>query len=376
MNDKKHKVKIETLTLVHVGSGENLRKDTDFFFDNGNICIIDERKLLDVIGKDNLYQWLNLVERSWEQQQYRQQRPETVKQLVNRIKRNCPIERYTKRHFKCLAVEKTNTMRECIHDGMGKPYIPGSSIKGAIRTAILTSIAKDNAQQYITFNGNNIDVNDSDIFGNSANNSVFRFLQIGDAIFNEGDEVATRLVLLNIHGNNGLFDDGHHKDQLVEAISYNKVAYCNIKINNIANKSFSEQTNGETKSLPSVMQSPQSLFKAINEHTRRLLEGDIEFWNEYEGDEFKESYIKSDNEILAIIKTCKSNECVLRLGHASGWNFITGGWAKEYPEFERRILSKARPGNRDRYYQYPFPKSRRVEDDGRILGFVKLSLMD
>jgi CRISPR type III-A-associated RAMP protein Csm5 len=34
------------------------------------------------------------------------------------------------------------TLKECIHSGLGVPYIPGSSIKGAIRTAIVATLAQ------------------------------------------------------------------------------------------------------------------------------------------------------------------------------------------------------------------------------------------
>ena len=63
---------------------------------------------------------------------------------------------------------------------------------------------------------------------------------------------------------------------------------------------------------------------------------------------------------------------MLRIGHGSGWRFITGAWSEQLKNFNE-IVNASRP-NSYRYTQYDFPKSRRIDEDGDVLGFVKLSM--
>jgi hypothetical protein len=72
---------------------------------------------------------------------------------------------------------------------------------------------------------------------------------------------------------------------------------------------------------------------------------------------------------------------VLRVGHGSGWLGMTGGWAKNDKYIADRkiwdaIEDKSRPNNKRNYSDYPFPKSRRMDDEGELLGFIKLTLLE
>jgi hypothetical protein len=65
----------------------------------------------------------------------------------------------------------------------------------------------------------------------------------------------------------------------------------------------------------------------------------------------------------------------LRIGHASGWRFITGAWSEQLPFFDSSVVNAARSGNASKYSEYSFPKSRRTASDGDLMGFVKLSML-
>ena len=56
---------------------------------------------------------------------------------------------------------------------------------------------------------------------------------------------------------------------------------------------------------------------------------------------------------------------------------MTGGWAKNEKFIDEQlydqIVFQTRPGN-SRYREYFFPKTRRMDEEGELLGFVKLSL--
>jgi hypothetical protein len=62
------------------------------------------------------------------------------------------------------------------------------------------------------------------------------------------------------------------------------------------------------------------------------------------------------------------------LGQAIGWRFITGAWTETLDEdiFYREIVPMARFKN-ERYSNYVFPKSRRIDDESYVFGFLKLT---
>ena len=113
----------------------------------------------------------------------------------------------------------------------------------------------------------------------------------------------------------------------------------------------------------------------INKHTKYLVNDEISYWEgkleEYDG---AEDFIESLRKVLDSAEKCKDGkECVLRIGHGSGWRFITGAWSESLDNFSD-IVAASRPNN-NVYQGYDFPKSRRMDPDGDILGFVKLSIM-
>lgn len=128
-------IKIETLTSVHIGSGESLQYGTDFvpakIDDENYLSVVDPKKVLNLIGIENISYWVAAIERK-----------ESTSSVVKRFAPTAKVEDYSKRMIvEWSAAKGTDTLKEHIHDGRGIPYIPGSSIKGAIRTAVLASLA-------------------------------------------------------------------------------------------------------------------------------------------------------------------------------------------------------------------------------------------
>ncbi|MDD5995656.1 MAG: type III-A CRISPR-associated RAMP protein Csm5 [Bacteroidales bacterium] len=373
------KIKIETLTAVHIGSGETLQYGTDFVpgktEDGDVLSIIEPRKVLDLIGVDNVQQWVKAIERK-----------EPTSQVVKRYVPNAKLEDYSNRIIlEWSDVRDTDTLKEQIHNGQGRPYIPGSSIKGAIRTSILASLAdtiqsKENkidksGKDFKGFFKQKADAKriESELFGATPNNDIFRFLQVGDAYFGELREVAIRMVNINERERHSFWDTS--KPQLIEAISPEDDSEFQLKLN-ISGYNFSR---GKVNQLPSCMSSEAELFRTINTHTQKLLCEELEYWEEREDKDESDKvtiYLEKVNDILSIARACKDGkECILRIGHGSGWCFITGAWAKSLKNFDSLVVPVSRPKNSN-YEQYDFPKTRRVDDECELLGFVKLSIVE
>ncbi len=378
-------INIETLTAVHIGSGNSLQYGNDFIRDNiikdkvelDVLGIVDPAKILELIGVDHIPQWTAAIERN-----------ESAKKIVHLYAPNSKLSDYTSRFIiNFTSIKNSDTLKEHIHDGRGIPYIPGSSIKGAIRTAILSSLINNSSEQFEDKikertkdgrekkdrNGNcklSADTIENELFGNDPKVDVFRFLQIGDAYFGNNYEIAIRMVNINERKRESYWDTS--KSQLIEAISNGDKTTFQIKINS-ALYNFAQS---KVHSLPECMTSIPALFSTINNHTKHLIDEELTYWNEQSINDHSgnvDVYMEKIGQIQKEIMRCKDGkECVLRIGHGSGWRFITGAWSEKLNSFNPVVMSAARPNN-FRYSEYNFPKTRRVDEECELLGFVKLT---
>lgn len=370
------KIKISTLTPVHIGSGNFLQNNMDFVQDydgeDSYLYVVDPKKILEFVGVERIDEWVKAIENG-----------QSIKSFV----RNASPKNYSSRSILNFSnVKPADTLKECIHNGMGLAYIPGSSIKGAIRTAVLATYSDE-----VNNLESKIDISDKDrytgevrkpkasakkveseLFGANPNTDIFRFVQIGDAYFEEDSEIATNLININQTHKDTLIDVSKH--QIVEAIGTGVDSEFQMKIA----KEFYEFSKSRCEAIdnmPDRIQSVSSLFNVINEHTKRLVNYEIDYWKECEVSG-AEGYVDSMKDILDKVNECqKDKECILRIGHASGWRFITGAWTVKLQNFEKLVIPTSRPNN-SRYTEYDFPKSRRLDMDSDIIGFVKLCIVE
>lgn len=371
-------IRIQTLTPIHIGSGEFLRNNADFveYKENGlsYIGVIDPKRVLDLIGEEHMDKWLLSIERM-----------ENIQNFISYINRDALPTDYILRKLvnKVAFIKDGDTLKMCIHDGLGKPYIPGSSIKGAIRTAVLATLPKTamalNNIVKVKYNGKK-DVSaksvEAEVFGSDPTSDFFRFVKVGDAYFECGCEFVDRLINLNIReSTRDLIDKG--KAQLVEAINVGQSSNFMMKVDKTDYDNAKERWSGSKPLgiLPKEMENIASLFGMVNVHTAKLLEDEIKYWKGKTGYSGASRYIENLNKILHEVKQCKSGkECVLRIGHTSGWRFMTGAWPENLKNFKSDIVPASRYNNEFKYKQFDFPKSRRMDENSGVWGFVKLSV--
>lgn len=363
-------IKIETLSQIHIGNGLFLQKGSDFLVDSHSLYVLNMDKLGSVIGTDeaNIKEWLDAIDEGCS---------ETF--IKTRIK-DMPYGRFSKR---CIASnvdfdQGQNTLKEYIHDGLGRPYIPGSSIKGAIRTAILSTLAKKEITKKLEKEKDQrkwkkiIFGMESDLLhfisydkrgkrDLSPTTDLFRFVTTGDAYFDKGVELVVKQMNLNIREQESLIDE--KRQQAVETIRKGVSSQFRLKVSD----EFFQKTD---------IYDLHDLFELINNHTCQLICDEINFWDKGEGSKYtgQDPYLDQLEIILDEIDKCQPNECVLRMGQASGWRFVTGAWLEEIDKayFDKEIVPLCRPRNNN-YQQYSFPKSRRIDDSSDVFGFVKLT---
>ena len=113
-------------------------------------------------------------------------------------------------------------------------------------------------------------------FGGSPNEDIFRFLQVGDAYFAKGSEVALRMIMgLNITTSNDLQPQKTEKPQIVEAINERIQSEFSIKISLSHYEKVRER--GNIGGMPEDIQTLENLFKTINNHTEKLVKQEIKF---------------------------------------------------------------------------------------------------
>nr|NQU94493.1 type III-A CRISPR-associated RAMP protein Csm5 [Bacteroidota bacterium] len=365
--------KIETITPVHIGSGVEFQKNTEFLNQGEQVGIIDEKKVLDIIGTENIGQWVSIIEKGKPLLDYLELRKPGIQisEVCSRV-----MDVY------CESIANVKSLKEQLHNGTAKPYIPGSSLKGAIRTAIFTSLVNRlSGIPDSDFFNRKKQLDDSwiskKLFGKDPNHDSLRFLHVGDVMFEKHSTLAMNVMSMNyMHRDISL---NKSVGQLTEAIGSGMESDFKLAIDQIKLKENLMRKNIHTDIH--FLDSYETLLTIINKHTIKLLQEEIELWDEYKNYQVVDEYLKNLSGILDAARDYKANEALLRLGHGSGWTFMTGNWAKKNmhlvpDEIWGKIVNKARPGNMRKYADYDmFPKSRRMDEDGDLLGFVKLKYL-
>lgn len=397
MNNKNTiSIQLETLTPIHIGSGEELQGNFEYLYfqDEGILAVIDSNKIMDIIGNDieNINRWVESIDNQ-----------QSILEAIPELRNVNPTE-IAKRiiHiFDNAPNPEKNTVKEQIHLGQQQPTIPGSSLKGAIRTAILTKLIKEKS----AFAGNFKNIKNykrefsdtgiiteylgkevkkdhrtgKEISKYSANKDVMRFLRVSDFYFDTQTTVVKNTVI-NLF-NNG-WGEKKQESAYWECIPQNVTAKGSIQTPNKLIQRVQDNEYITQKDFDFNLLEIKRLFKLINKHTLSLVDREIGFWEDQDNPLAIGDYFSHLERIEKELKNCDEKSCIIRVGASNGWEFITGGWASGTDDYDDYILEERtwndlkkqlRKGN------YPdsmtFPKTRKMIDGGMPMGFVKLSLI-
>jgi len=119
-----YKLALQTLTPVHIGAGEELRLGFDFVIHNGRTWRLDVDAVLAA-------KWRQMGLDQSGSQRY----PLPGELLSPQDFNNAALFRYIARGVP-PSTKRDARLQACIKDPWDRPYIPGSSLKGALRTAL------------------------------------------------------------------------------------------------------------------------------------------------------------------------------------------------------------------------------------------------
>lgn len=160
---KTYKMKLKVLSPLFVGSGENYDR-CDYIYDEKEIHIIEQDKWIDYLIKNDLLdkfmEHLEIKGKSLEIDKWLKSEQKDLKEVIKK----CCINKFKVSNMNDF---KSNVVHSFIKNAEGKPYIPGSSIKGAIVSAIVGYYANkknlnENDIKYLKIKG--ISVSDSTTF--------------------------------------------------------------------------------------------------------------------------------------------------------------------------------------------------------------------
>ncbi len=373
-------IQITCLTPVHIGSGKELMADSEFISSSERLAVIDPKKVLSIIGTENIDKWVNIINKGGGIKNYLKQRKNNFK-LSDVSSREMDVY--------CSDLRNKHTLKEQLHDHRGFSIIPGSSLKGAIRTAVITELVNKNEavvmdalKQFRGFrNAYDFQKLESIILNKllvgqdrmNANKDIFRFLSVGDAYLQE-ETIATNVQVVNLEYEGWKIKRG--TDQLTEVIDIKSTTKVKLDLNH-----FMMQKNIETHQISGkntkFLYSFEDMFNIINNHTSFLLKKEIDFWkDEICSLENLNAYLENIGNLYAQTSTVGKKSAIIRLGGNSGWDSITGGWIKNNPhlldDYTYEKLTKLLNKGRDTTV---YPKTRKMDEDGLPMGFVRLDFI-
>jgi CRISPR-associated protein Csm5 len=322
-------VEIETLTPVHIGSGIELQSNFEYLHFAAENCLvlIDEKKVLDIIGEDRINQWVACIEKKESLLALiRQRKPDLTPQDV--AQRIIPLS--TK------GIVEQKTVREQLHSGNGQALMPGSSLKGALRTAVWAYLVRQNekdvakghklgrtrydnrAQQDV------IDYKDAtlmgEFMGKNPNEDIMRLLQVGDATFET--TICYRTDVANHKPQDESWALKPSILQYVEAIPAGKKTQSRLSFQ----ETLRQRAQGLFNPNADLIQ-PDVLFDLVNKHTRKVIADDLKFLEGKANSPLVYGdYIDTMNGIMDKIDMCGTRSCILRLGYGTGYRSMTGDW--------------------------------------------------
>ena len=387
----KQSVKVETLTPIHIGSGRAWMPDYEFilFTEEREIALIDEDKVVEGHEAEDLEQfishWVSTIEKEEDllpllRKRMPDLKPADVAQRVIKIIGKGPHR---------------SELKEQLHLGNPlQPCIPGSSLKGSMRTAILNQLINDQPDfvrdhRHLK-SGRKQHFKDLQViakyFGEKdrkfhgelrldANQDFLRMLRVNDIYLDSASECHQLEIINDQREGWGI---KHKETSYVECIPAGVQGKTQVQIPDLLMGAIQK---GRYKKTGSIRRNErylklETIFGLVNKMTKRLLDEEILFWEEENNPSVIGQYYGVLKKLRTQLDELPSDSCIIRVGAASGWSFMTGGWPKRQDLLDDQTWNNLRREIQKRNYPdfIPAPKTRKLLAGGMPLGFVKLTI--
>lgn len=340
-------LKLITISPVHIGCQETLSPYSDYIYKDEKIHIIDEDKLIEFFKSstniDNIIdEYMGTIKGQASSSITKRHNLEDFFE-----KYGLKLEDFTAHSIPCNAVIKQSIDR--MTNTSGRPYIPGSTIKGAIRTSLLYHHTLEEG------------LSEDRIFG-KFDKDVLKNLLISDT--NPGtidDLVVLKTVRYNLSKKKADIP------VIYESVKKGTEFKFNIKTKEVEDKRFNYLNSD----------SIATLFEKINKFSKATVERDLRVLESNSTPEINEIvsfYHQLKKEIN--IAESNNNTAIFRIGRGKTYFDNTIGIGLSDNEL-KQIIKRMGIGKRKTNPNF-FPKTRTAVGDNdiysQVLGWVKISL--
>ncbi len=358
------KCTIQTITPVHIGNDKEYGPSEYYLGKSikGNPILVktDINEVFKSLSDEQRDEFIqHLTDPSFQLGDYLEnvigKKPSEIKKYVSTVR--CKNPQVIREHIKTVE----------------KPYIPGSSIKGAIRTAILYNILSysdiNEIKDLIQIRGNNnfVKWRDGQTFQNQffsnprmneSYSSIFKFLQVTDTELASFPSIYA-LVSLKIGQNRNEWYSRNGKTVTTYAETIGIGRKLEFEINSSYNSQIHRELNVDDKIDYIKMDNIKDfLFK----FSRDYIDHEINFAQKYDIGFLEDFYLKLE-------KKNEPDSPLIRIGHGSGFLAVTIGLRLK--EEDRETYDMVRKTFR-RAYPFEFPKTRRLTGRKMPLGWTKV----
>lgn len=361
---------IEVLTPVHIGSGVKLAKDIDFTITTNTVTIVPQSELMKYLEK-NPDEMEKFIECGYK---------------LDKINLGDLGKKYS------ISGERVYDISEFERNGFGKPYIPGSSIKGSLRTILLKNrfdlLSEEKRDEILSRVTNTKKEWASEpvlneIFGDTSNGNLMRALEIFDAEFEEVDLI--KVLILSLTNEQGTsygwkqmgrppknIDNPKYATSIfVEALPIGAKGYSSISLSKFL---FNDLTaKEELKFSEPVLSDIEEFIKITKSYSLEKLNEEKAFFQKLNSSKKLNEVISSIDSLISQINNLQKDEMILRISWGSGWKGMTGDYLDD--NWLNSFRRKYRMGKNN----FPiYPKTRRIvfedSEPKYLTGWIKIKL--
>ncbi len=302
-----YKLSIQGLSPLYIGSGDTYSQ-LDYISTEGKIHILDFNKILSSIPEEVIDDLTNDITENFHNNRWQG----NVEEFLNKY--NINWRDFIEKSYTLIGEIKKNEINQFIKTG-DFIYIPGSSIKGAIRTSILYYILENHPREKAKISQEIL--------------SYFNHREINKLIQSDGKTDLMRALVVS---DQKLQSDKANIKIGETAVYHLKDKTSTIPIfNEILDKGF--QSEGTIKINQKLIDfgnlivgnfdlSWQNLIEAINSFSEKIINYELEVFTKQD-DSNLEGIITYYKELQNQLNSLNENECILRLGQGSSALGIT-----------------------------------------------------
>jgi len=232
-----------------------------------------------------------------------------------------------------------------------QPYIPGSSIKGAIRTAVLSNICSDKNKIIQDRNTDKADQKTQAVlleYWNREKNSVdvpsdpFKFIKFEDIPWKNdwirifGVEITTPPVSASVRQNpfhSGNQSEKEKKEPPIPVLMEVALSRIEWVVDSELTVLVTDKNNrGFNKIMPSGPNDIKPLIKMVNNYYQQQIDRESEYYKS-----MNPNAQKNYKAIKGLFDNLKDNECIIKLGMGTGQNYCSYAVMNYQPKSRKMV---------------------------------------